>query len=91
MIAVTREGYQIPFVKNPPKSNFPIPATSYHPTSEKFRVLDGLISDMLQKSATDIIMDNSEGFYSRIFVVPMHGGKWRLIIDLSPLNVYIPK
>ena len=91
MISVTREGYQIPFVRTPPKSDFPIPATSYHHSSEKFRVLDGLIAEMLQKSATEIVTDNSKGFYSRMFVVPKQGGKWRPIIDLSPLNKYIPK
>jgi ribonuclease HI len=46
---------------------------------------------MLQKSATEIVKDKSKGFYSRMFVVPKQGGKWRPIIDLSPLNVYIPK
>jgi ribonuclease HI len=46
---------------------------------------------MLVKSATEIVQDDSPGFYSRMFVVPKHGGKWRPIIDLSPLNVFIPK
>lgn len=89
--SVAREGYKIPFLKTPPKSQVPIPASSYRPESERYLVLDGLISEMLEKSATEVVTDKSKGFYSRMFVVPKSSGGWRPIIDLSPLNVYIPK
>ena len=32
-----------------------------------------------------------EGFYSRIFLAPKKGGKWRPVINLKPLNQFIKK
>ena len=33
----------------------------------------------------------SPGFYGRLFVVPKSTGGWRLVLDLSPLNVFLKK
>ena len=90
-ILVLRHGYRIPFLKTPPKSNVPITASWYQEGSEHFEVLDQQISEMHSKAATEIVTDNSPGFYSRLFVVPKSSGGWRPIIDLSPLNQFIPK
>ena len=49
------------------------------------------VSEMLEKGAIHLITDNSPGFYSRIFMVPKQGGKWRPVIDLSVLNKFIRK
>ena len=45
--------------------------------------------EMLEKGAIHLVTDNSLGFYSRIFMVPKQGGKWRPVIDLSVLNKFI--
>ena len=66
-VSVKREGFQITFIKPPPKFKSPFLTTAYHPTSDKFRVLKGLpISEMLEKSFMKIIRDIPQGFYSRI-------------------------
>ena len=45
---------------------------------------------MIAKQAVEVVPEavihKTPGFYSRMFVVPKKNGKWRPIIDLSPLN-----
>ena len=45
---------------------------------------------MAEKGAIEIVQYSNPGFYSRIFLVPKPGNKWRPIIDLSALNSHIP-
>ena len=35
------------------------------------------------------VLDNSPGFYSRLFLAPKKGGEWRPVIDLSALNRFM--
>ncbi len=44
---------------------------------------------MLKNQAIEVVRELTPGFYSRMFVVPKKNGKWRPIIDLSPLNKMI--
>ncbi len=41
---------------------------------------------MLQKQAIEVLRDITPGFNSQMFVIPKKNGKWRPIIDISPLN-----
>ena len=53
-------------------------------------LIEEAIATMISKQAITQIFDNSEGFYSRLFMVPKRGtSKWRPVIDLSTLNKYI--
>jgi hypothetical protein len=45
---------------------------------------------MLAKNAIDPVVDpDSQGFYSRMFLVPKKTRDWRQFIDLSALNQFI--
>lgn len=88
---ILRKGYLIPFLQLPALSPVPIPFASYQPGSQKFQVLDQLVSEMLTKCAIELVPSPSPGFYSRLFVVPKASGGWRPVIDLSPLNKFIRK
>ena len=57
----------------------------------KMELMRSHVAQMLQKGAIQLIQDNSPGFYSRIFMVPKQGGKWRPVIDLSALNKFVNK
>ena len=58
---------------------------------DKMEIMRSHVAGMLQKGAIQLIQDNSPGFYSRIFMVPKQGGKWRPVIDLSALNKFVNK
>ena len=52
------------------------------------------IQDLLQKGAIEVVhTPDSLEFYSRLFLVPKPGNRWRPVIDLSALNKFlaIPK
>lgn len=86
VIDLVRCGYRIPFLSPPTLSIRPIHFPSYTANSEKYQVLKESVTEMIQKAAVEKVDPRSPGFYSRMFVVPKKNGKWRPIIDLSPLN-----
>ncbi len=69
------------------------PSVQVHSDSNKpFKdeLLAEAVQAMLDKGAIKEVMDNSPGFYSRLFMVPKKGtAKWRPVIDLSALNNYL--
>ena len=88
LVRTLQEGYRIPFLEQPVLSRKPVLFPTYTKTSEKYEVLRREVKDLLTKQAIEEVVnpENSPGFYSRLFVVPKKDGKWRPIIDLSPLN-----
>jgi hypothetical protein len=58
------------------------------PVRRKFLAL--AVKEMEEKAAIETVSSPDPGFYSRIFLVPKPGNKWRPIIDLSALNSHIP-
>ena len=86
-----RWGYQLQFWDRPPLTKRPMRPSDGGP---KTAILQAEIETLLQKQAIEEVHSpNSPGFYSRLFVVPKPGGKWRPIIDLKALNhhLMIPK
>lgn len=89
VIGVVSEGVRLSFVSPPPMTRTPF----YTPTpllTAKANALRTEVLQLLQKGATEVVNDlTSPGFYSRLFVVPKPGGRWRPVIDLSALNKFI--
>ena len=68
-----------------------LPEQSHIPSSETDKRSANLIAEevesMLDKKAIQCIQqDRTEGFFSRIFLVPKKGGKFRPVVNLRPLN-----
>ena len=86
---VLRYGCRIPFLCDPPLSRAPISLPSYHPSSIKGVALRDCSQALVAKSAVKLAPLPSLGFYSRLFVVWKTSGSWRLVIDLSTLNLFV--
>ena len=93
IIGLIRDGYKLPFRERPNLSRVPCIVSSYA-GFDKQNALWTSIQDLLQKGAVKVVHNpDSLGFYSRLFLVPKPGNRWRPVIDLSALNKFlgIPK
>lgn len=82
-------GLRIPFFSHPPLTSSPtwtkIPANPL-----KAKALRTEVLSLLQKSAVESLHPPyPPGFFSKIFLVPKSGDRWRPVIDLSALNRFI--
>lgn len=83
-------GYQVEFLDNPVQQNTPppIPCSLDHQT-----IIDQEVWELLSKEAVHFVQPNSQqepGFISSLFVIPKKGGGHRPVINLKPLNCFIP-
>ena len=85
MVEVIRFGYRLPFHVQPHLSSRPLSFPGYSPSSTRGIELAKEVSSLLEKRAVELA-PSTPGFYSLLFVTQQRSGKWRPIIDLSPLN-----
>ena len=88
-----RDGYKLPFRERPSLSRVPCIISSYT-GFDKQNALWTSIQELLQKGTVEVVhTPESLGFYSRLFLVPKPGNRWRPVIGLSSLNKFlaIPK
>ena len=90
VIKTLKEGYRIPFSSLPPLTVTPVARAQYARDTVRRHALHQAVKDMQEKGAIEIVHRPDPGFYSRIFLVPKPGNKWRPVIDLSGLNSHIP-
>ena len=84
-----RNGYKLPFRERPNLSRVPCIVSSYTGFDKQNTVWTS-IQDLLQKGAIEVVhTPDSLGFYSRLFLVPNPGNRWRPVIDLSALNKFL--
>ena len=81
-----RLGYRLPFREHPKLSRTPCIISSYSEV-DKNNALSTSIQNLLTKNAIEKVnREDSLGLYSRLFLVPKPGNRWRPVIDLSSLN-----
>ena len=85
--SVATDGLSLQFVSSPPLG--PAPDCSASRVPEKREALRDQVAAMESLGVVSRIPLSSVGFWGHIFVVPKKGGSWRLILDLSPLNVFV--
>ena len=88
VLRVVEEGYKLQFDPDPPPPRPFIP-TSYSPSSS--HIIRSLLIDYVDKGAIMVVDIRPDQFVSRIFEVPKKTGDYRLILDLSDLNLYLKK
>ena len=86
-----RWGYKILFRAAPKLSEEPIPYPSYSPSSIRGKTLASEVLSLIKTGAVELAPLPSTGFYSRLFVVMKASGSWRLVVDLSLLNLKVLK
>ena len=88
VLRVVEEGYRLQFDSSPPPPRPSVP-TSYSLSSS--HIIRSLLVDYLDKGAIMVVEIRPDQFVSRIFEVPKKTGDFRLILDLSDLNLYLKK
>ena len=89
VVTILKEGYCLNFRNQPPLTKDPVIRSKYL-NREKQQFLIKAVYQMINKRAiTPVQKVTSLGFYSRLFLVPKPGKKWRPVIDLSVVNKYL--
>ena len=81
-------GIRLEFEEQPFQQAVP---RQYNCSSEQAIFINQEVSDLLDKGVVVRVSDSSGCFISNVFLRPKPNNKWRLIIDLSDLNVFITK
>ena len=86
---ILKHGYKI-LLNQPIELSLTPTIRSGYADPEKQKFLLDCVQEMLQKNTiTPVRMSATLGFYSRLFLVPKPAKKWRLVIDLSVLNMHL--
>ena len=88
-MSILKEGYTLPFRERPALSRLPLIVSKYvNPLKNKS--LSEALSSLIQKQAVErVVVKSSLAFYNRLFLVPKPNRKWRPILDLSKLNLFL--
>ena len=86
---ILKHGYKI-LLDQPIELSLPQTIRSGYADPQKQKFLLDCVQEMLQKNTiSPVRMRATLGFYRRLFSVPKPGKKWRLVIDLSVLNMHL--
>ena len=89
VVSILKEGYSLPFKVQPPLSRSPV-IISHYANPVKNKHLKESLQALIQKQAVEkVLVPSSLAFYNRLFLVPKPNNKWRPILDLSQLNLYL--
>ena len=88
ILRIVKDGYKLQFDPDPPRPR-PFILSSYSKKSSS--IIRPLLTDYLHKGAIKVVDIHPDQYVSRIFEVPKKTGDFRLILDLSELNLYIKK
>ena len=89
VVSILQEGYTLPFKIRPPLTRSPVIKSGYaHP--DKSKALYQAVTDLINKLLVEkVIIRSSLAFYNRLFLVPKPNQRWRPILDLSHLNLFL--
>ena len=88
-IQILKEGYTLPFRTRPKLTRSPTVISCYVNPHRDSYLLEAL-HQLIAKNAMELVRNQkSLGFFNRLFLVPKPNNKWRPILDLSNLNVFL--
>ena len=89
VVQILREGYPLPFRIRPQLTRSPSVISCYVNPHRNGYLLEAL-HQVIDKNAVERIQNQTSlGFFNRLFLVPKPNNKWRPILDLSKLNLFL--
>ena len=89
VVQILREGYTLPFRNRSKLTRFPT-VVSYYVNPHRNSYLLEALHQLIDKNAVELVQkQTSLGFFNRLFLVPKPNNKWRPILDLSKLNLFL--
>ena len=89
IVQILREGYTLPFWIRPNLTRSPTVVSRYVNPHRNSYLLEAL-HQLIDKNAVELVHNQTSlGFFNRLFLVPKPNNKWRPILDLSKLNLFL--
>ena len=89
IVQILKEGYTLPFQNRPLLSRHPTVISRYV-NHYRNSYLSEALHQLISKNAVELVQNpKSLGFFNRLFLVPKPNNKWRPILDLSKLNLFL--
>ena len=89
IVQILREGYTLPFRIRPNLTRSPTVVSRYVNPHRNSYLLEAL-HQLMDKKAVELVHNQTSlGFFNRLFLVPKPNNKWRPILDLSKLNLFL--
>ena len=89
VIQILKQGYTLPFRIRPHLNRSPTVVSCYVNPHRNSYLLEAL-HQLIDKNAVELVHNqNYLGFFNRLFLVPKPNNKWRPILDLSNLNLFL--
>ena len=89
VVQILKEGYTLPFQTRPRLTRSPTVISCYVNPQRNSYLLEAL-HQLIDKNAVELVRNkNSLSFFNRLFLVPKPNNKWRPILDLSHLNLFL--
>ena len=86
---ILREGYPLPFRIRPRLTRYPTVVSCYVNPHRDSYLMEAL-HQLIDKNAVELVQNKkSLGFFNRLFLVPKRNNRWRPILDLSKLNLFL--
>ena len=89
VVQILKEGYTLPFRIRPRLTRSPKVVSCYVNPHRNSYLLEAL-HQFIAKNAVELVRNQTSlGFFNRLFLVPKPNNKWRPILDLSKLNLFL--
>ena len=89
VVQILKEGYTLPFRIRPRLTRSSTVVSCYVNPHRNSYLLEAL-HQLIAKDAVELVRhQTSLGFFNRLFLVPKPNNKWRPILDLSKLNLFL--
>ena len=89
VVQILKEGYTLPFWIRPRLTRSPKVISCYVNPHRNSYLLEAL-HQLIAKNAVELVRNQTSlGFFNRLFLVPKPNNKWRPILDLSNLNLFL--
>ena len=88
MVQILKESYTLPFRIQPKLSRSPTVISCYVNPHRNLYLLEAL-HQLFDKNTVELVQNQKSQFFNQLFLVPKHNNKWRPVLDLSKLKLFL--